>query len=325
MTLFLRVLILAWLVAVPLSSASAHEVNPAYLEATERTPESFQIVWKQPVKDGRRLRLNPAFPEGCERQDIGTRISNGAVIETWQMQCDLSHGTIQIEGLERTLTDVFVRVSFLDGTAVSSVLRPSANRLSLEAPSSAAPLWAYFRIGIDHIIFGYDHLLFVLGLCLLVRLRQLFLTITAFTIAHSITLALSTMAGISLPGTPVEITIALSLILLAAEYVTVHRGGQSLTSQYPWGVAFGFGLIHGFGFAGALADIGLPTNLEVWALLLFNLGVEIGQIGFVIAIFALGWGLSRLAKPALPNAKIAAAYLVGVSGTYWVIERVMGL
>lgn len=321
----MRAIVVAWLVALFVSSANAHEVNPAYLEATERTPDTFQIVWKQPLKDGRRLRLNPAFPEDCERQTIGTRISNGAVIETWQIQCDLSHGTIQIVGLERTLTDVFVKVNFIDGREVSSVLRPSANLLFLDAPSSGAPLWAYFRIGVDHIIFGYDHLLFVLGLCLLVRLRQLFLTITAFTFAHSITLALSTIAGISLPGTPVEITIALSLILLAAEYMTVDRGGQSLTSQYPWGVAFAFGLIHGFGFAGALADIGLPTSLEVWALLLFNFGVEVGQIGFVIAIFAIGWCLGRLAKPALSRAKVSAAYLVGVAGTYWVIERLAGI
>ncbi|MFN3214799.1 MAG: HupE/UreJ family protein [Henriciella sp.] len=321
----MRAIILVWLTVLSLSSVSAHEVNPAYLEASERAPESFQVVWKQPLKDGRRLRLTPTFPDGCERQNFGTRFSNGAVIETWQIRCDLSQGDIRIEGLERTLTDVFVKVNFLDGRAVSSVLRPSANLLSLDAPATSAPLWAYFRIGIDHIIFGYDHLLFVLGLCLLVRLRQLLLTITAFTIAHSITLALSTMAGISLPGTPVEITIALSLILLAAEYVTVHRGGQSLTSQYPWGVAFGFGLIHGFGFAGALADIGLPTSLEVWALLLFNLGVEIGQICFVIAIFAIGWSLSHLSKLGVNKVKLAAAYLVGVSGTYWAVERLVGM
>ncbi|MEM9572979.1 MAG: HupE/UreJ family protein [Pseudomonadota bacterium] len=319
------VLVTALLFAFPFPKASAHEVNPAYLEAIETAPDDFRVLWKQPLKDGRRLRLTPTFPETCARHDIGSRVSNGAVIETWRIQCDLDQADIAIDGLERTLTDVFVKVEFLEGRSVSALLRPSANSLSLNAASSSTPLLAYFRVGIDHIIFGYDHLLFVLGLCLLVRLRQLFLTITAFTVAHSITLGLSTMAGMGLPGAPVETVIALSLVLLAHEALTKLRGGVSLTSEYPWAVAFCFGLIHGFGFAGALANIGLPSDQEIWALLLFNLGVEFGQICFVILVFAIGWILIRLAKPLESHAKLAVAYLVGVSGTYWAFERMVGL
>lgn len=306
-------------------ASTAHEVNPAYLELVETAPASFEVTWKQPLKDGRRLKLRPAFPDQCTSGDPRQRFAGGAVIETWQLNCALADGDIRIDGLERTLTDVFVKIEFQDRAAISGLLRPSANQLKLDASQTSAPLLAYFRIGVDHIIFGYDHLLFVLGLCLLVKLRQLFVTITAFTVAHSITLGLSTMAGLSLPGAPVETVIALSLVLLAREGITVLRGGTSLTSQYPWLVAFGFGLIHGFGFAGALSNIGLPQSQEISALLLFNLGVEAGQIVFVIAVFLTGWLLIQLSRHLEPIARQAAAYLVGISGTYWVIERLIGM
>lgn len=302
-------------------AATAHEVNPAFLELAETEPGQFNVVWKQPIKDGRRLKLDPVFPEDCEASPMMLEGAVGAVVARWTLSCTLDEGEIRIDGLDRTLTDVFVQIHRIDGSVTSVVLKPAAAAFELGEATSDAPLFAYFRIGVDHIIFGYDHLLFVLGLCLLVRPSQLLLTVTAFTVAHSITLGLSTLAGVTLPGPPVEAVIALSLILLAREAITLQRGGQSLTSQFPWAIAFGFGLIHGFGFAGALADIGLPKDQEVWALLLFNLGVEAGQVAFVVVLAVVAIGIAYVARNWLSRGKVAAAYLVGVSGTVWLVER----
>ena len=302
--------------------AAAHEVNPAFLELTETSDGQFNVVWKQPLKDGRRLKLDPFFPDGCESSPMTLEGARGAVVSRWTLTCALDQGRLGVTGLERTLTDVFVQIHRLDGQLVSAVLKPADASFELAEEARGAPLFAYLRIGVDHIIFGYDHLLFVLGLCLLVRPAQLFLTVTAFTVAHSITLGLSTLAGVTLPGPPVESVIALSLILLAREALTLQRGGVSLTSQFPWLIAFGFGLVHGFGFAGALSEIGLPQNQEVWALLLFNLGVELGQALFVVALLMVAFVLSRLIKRGLAFSKTAAAYLVGISGTIWLVERV---
>jgi hypothetical protein len=304
--------------------AQAHEVNPAFLELTETDPDRFSVVWKQPLKDGRRLKLDPVFPERCEASAMKLEAARGAVVSRWTLSCNLDTGEIRVDGLDRTLTDVFLQIKWANGDQVSTVLKPAAASHSLDSAVPAAPLFAYLRIGVDHIIFGYDHLLFVLGLCLLVRARQLLITVTAFTLAHSITLGLSTLAGVSLPGPPVEAVIALSLILLAREAIEVQRGGTSLTAEYPWLIAFGFGLIHGFGFAGALSEIGLPANQEVWALLLFNLGVELGQVMFVLVLLVAAWLIDRLGRPRLVLGKTAAAYLVGISGTIWMVERVAG-
>lgn len=313
--------ILIWCVGY-IQPAAAHEVNPAYLQLSEIEPGRFEVVWKQPLKDGRRLKLDPHFPDECRSTQSTLERSTNAIVSRWQIECALDEGQIGIAGLDRTLTDVFIKIERLDGSKFSAVLKPSNPSVALGSQSEAAPLLAYFRIGVDHIIFGYDHLLFVLGLCLLVRPRQLFWTVTAFTFAHSITLALSTMTCISLPGPPVEAVIALSLILLAREAVMLQRGRTSLTNENPWLVAFGFGLIHGFGFAGALADIGLPQDQEFWALFLFNLGVEFGQAVFVICLWCLAFGLWRLVPRFLPYSKLMAAYTVGAFGMIWMIERV---
>lgn len=317
-----RWICLAIVSALSTYGATAHEVNPAYLEIQEISQHTFAVTWKQPVKDGKRLRLVPVFPAECERSGDGIRPAGPAVIETWRLSCDLRQGDLRIDGLQRTLTDVFVRIDYLDGEAVSVLLRPNSKALSLATPQTGAPLFAYFSLGVEHILFGYDHLLFVLGLCLLVKARNLLPTITAFTVAHSITLALATLGNVTLPGPPVEAVIAVSLVLLAREALTVLDGGTSLTARMPWLVAFGFGLIHGFGFAGALSDIGLPQNQEVWALLLFNLGVEVGQVVFVAAVIALSWLAVKAARASDRVIRVAAAYSVGIAGTYWAIERI---
>lgn len=318
-----RWLILALITSVLIEGAQAHEVNPAYLELEEISSQTFAVTWKQPLKDGKRLRLEPVFPAGCEQSGPISRLTGPAVVETSRLSCDLRRGELRIDGLQRTLTDVFVRIEFENSDKTAVLLRPNAPSLSLDQPQRGAPLLAYFQLGVEHILFGYDHLLFVLGLCLLVRMRNAIQTITAFTVAHSITLALATLGNVTLPGPPVEAVIAVSLVLLAREALTVMAGGETLTARMPWLVAFGFGLIHGFGFAGALADIGLPQNQEAWALLLFNLGVEIGQVVFVICVFAFSWVAIKAARSSEHVLRLAAAYSVGVAGTYWAIERLI--
>jgi hypothetical protein len=309
----LLALFLLFAIALP---AGAHEVRPAYLEVVETEPGLFAVTWKQPVLDGRRLKLDPVFPEGCTRERDRAEAVAGTLIQRWDMRCDLSAGHLAIDGLERTLTDAFVRVDRLTGDDLSAVLRPGALQLNLSAPTGA-PTTAYFRIGVEHIIFGYDHLLFVLGLILLVRPRQLLTTVTAFTIAHSITLAAASLGGISLPGPPVEIIIAMSIYR--------SRGRETLSQRKPWLIAFGFGLVHGFGFAGALSEIGLPKGAELLALLLFNLGVEAGQVTFVCAVLLLVFLTTRLARLPLVSARNIAAYAIGIIGTYWAIERIVNV
>lgn len=308
----------AWMTLV--GPAEAHEVRPAYLELTETSEAEFAVTWKQPVRDGRRLRIDPVFPTDCAASEPVVAIVGGALVSRWTIECALDTGEIRIAGLNRTLTDALVRIDRLDGEDVSTVLRPAAPALDLAGPGGTAT-GAYLQIGIDHILQGIDHLLFVVGMVLLVRLRQLFLTITAFTIAHSITLAASALAGLSLPGTPVEIAIALSISLLALEAIYRMRGRETLGARWPWLIAFGFGLIHGFGFAGALADIGLPKGAELTALLLFNVGVEIGQIAVVIGLLALAWALNQLSERVTTPLRVTAAYIIGVAGMFWAMER----
>lgn len=314
-------MIVAALISV--SPAGAHEVNPALLEVQEVAPGQHQVLWKQPLKDGRRLRIVPVFPETCSRGSARLEAVGGAVIERWELTCSLDAGQIQFDGLERTLTDVFVRITDQDGATRTQVVRPNAPELDLATDQTGLPVLAYLSIGVEHILFGYDHLLFVLGLCLLVKPRQLIITITAFTLAHSITLSLSTLGGISLPGPPVEAIIALSIVLLAREALALQQGHESLISRKPWLVAFGFGLIHGFGFAGALSDIGLPPAQEFWALLLFNLGVEIGQVLFVCLVIAAAVAVWRVFANWKRPSKLITSYAIGTLGSLWFIERVV--
>ena len=300
--------------------ATAHEVRPAYLEVIETAANKHDVVWKQPIRGTQRLRIDPIFPTACERQDQTTQRLNDTLILRWTMSCSLTEGVITVDGLNRSLADVFVRIKPLNDAEIATVLRPGSSSLDLGGPAPAATS-AYFRIGVEHIIFGYDHLLFVLGLFLLVRRNQLIPTITAFTVAHSITLALAALAGWSLPSAPVEIVIAMSICLLGLEALYRTNGRETLSARFPWSIAFGFGLIHGFGFAGALADIGLPPGAEAWALLLFNLGVEAGQIGFVAVLIAVTVAFSYVQNLPVRASRIAACYGLGIIGAFWTVER----
>ena len=316
-----------WLVALVLamlaSPAAAHEIRPAALTITEQANGEVSVLWKQPVLSGRKLRMRPILPEQCAPPEQTQQEFTGtATVESWQTACRLDRGEIRIEGLEQTLTDVFVRVKFANGSEQTGLLRPASTGFSLASESGNSPASAYLRIGAEHMLFGWDHLLFVLGLLLLTPVRRILWVITAFTAGHSLTLAITALGLFRLPSGPVELLIALSIFFLAVEVVRKRAGKTSFTIRQPWVVAMAFGLLHGLGFAGALSEIGLPKGQEIWALLLFNLGVEAGQILFVAAVLAGYWLFSRLPVDRQNWLVRPALYLVGSLGAYFTMTRI---
>jgi hydrogenase/urease accessory protein HupE len=305
----------------------AHEVRPAYLELHQTAPDIYDVLWKVPGRgDNLRFGVYVEFPATCTdvTEPSGAMISN-AYSERWSVKCPggLNGGTIHIAGLSGTMIDVLVRLQNLDGRTQVTRLTPSAPSFVVAAiPSRWRLAGTYLRLGTDHILTGIDHLLFVLGLMLIVRSRwMLFKTITAFTVAHSITLAVATLGYASAPLPPLNVAIALSILFLGPEIVRVWRGESSLTIHYPWVVAFVFGLLHGFGFASGLKATGLPQADIAWALLLFNVGVEVGQLLFVFLILALAWSYRQL-EIRWPRWVLALpGYTVGTLGAFWTIQR----
>jgi hydrogenase/urease accessory protein HupE len=307
-----------WLAA----SASAHEVRPAYLEIKEIAAQQFSVTWKQPILGDRRLPIDPVLPDTCELIEQGLPVNTGdALIQRWQTQCDLTSGTVHISGLTRTLTDVLIRVTYLNGDTRSQLLRSDSPEFDLG--DSTPALGSYLFLGIDHLLLGIDHILFVIGLVLFIRDRWMLLkTITAFTLAHSITLAASVLELVTLPQQPVEAVIALSILFLARELVIPESERSMVMKIRPWLMAFVFGLLHGFGFAGALSDIGLPGDQLALALVLFNVGSEIGQ-GLVIATLLAGaWFWRRLPAGRLPIWQQTFSIIMGAMAGYWTIDRV---
>ena len=321
----------AVLILLPLSDAWAHESRPAYLEINETAPGRYDVLWRTPVLSGRRLPVVLKYAEGTRNvtepvvQELSDSLLERRVIE---VPGGLAGKRIEIIGLQGTITDVLARVRLRDGAHSTTLIHPSKPWLEVTAARGwLAVAGAYLRHGVDHILLGYDHLLFVFALILIVRsTRVLVWTITAFTVAHSITLALATLGFVHVPGPPVEATIALSILLLAGEIVRLERGEASLTARWPWVVAFSFGLLHGFGFASALADIGLPRGDIPLALFAFNVGVELGQLAFiavVLGLFALAKRIKRAASLER-YARPAAPYAIGILASFWFCERLAG-
>jgi hypothetical protein len=250
----------------------------------------------------------------------------GARVKRWSISTSgqgLVGSDIVVHGLQATMLDVLVRIEFLDGHTVTHLLRPSAPSFVVPGPEGGgAPVATYGLLGVEHILLGIDHLLFVLCLLLLVRgIGPLVKTITAFTLAHSITLGLATLGYVHIPIAPVEAVIALSILFLACEVVKLQRGLPGLTSRHPWMVAFTFGLLHGFGFAGALSEVGLPAGDIPLALLLFNLGIEAGQLLFVAAVLMVMALLRTFITTSPPWLRAAPVYLIGGTAAYWFIAR----
>lgn len=332
----LNLLFLGVLSAVMAHSAVADELRPGYLELRQTTSDTYHLLFKTPARGADlRLGIYVALPEGT--QDVSaprSAFNGGAYIERRMVRREggLTGRTITIEGLSATSTDVLVRIEGLGGATQTERLSPTNTAFVVQAiPGTLEVAATYLRLGIEHILFGFDHLLFVLALVILVRdWRRVTMTVTAFTVAHSVTLAAATLGIVNVPGPPVEAAIALSIVLVAVEIVNARRGIPSLTADRPWFVAFCFGLLHGFGFAGALAEVGLPQHAIPLALLFFNLGVEVGQLAFVAAVLAMA-GLVRYAaslrfKPApvqhaANRADMIAAYAIGAVAAYWLIER----
>src|SRR6185436_12015613 len=249
------------------------------------------------------LPIHPSLPKDAVMLSL-PRVERifGAEIKRWTISTG-AHGLdgweVTVHGVQATMTDVLVRVALADGRVVSRLLRPDAPSFVFGKETAGPAAGGYFVLGVEHILFGIDHLLFVLALVLIVRgVGMLVKTITAFTVAHSITLALATLGVVHVPSAPVEAVIALSIVFVASEILRSRRGERGLTERVPWLVAGSFGLLHGFGFAGALSQVGLPANDIPLALLCFNLGVEAGQLAFVVVVFGVLGLLRRLRLPA---------------------------
>jgi hydrogenase/urease accessory protein HupE len=314
------------------AAASAHRLSPAYFGLTETEPGVFAAQWKVSVSGGLADALEPQIPSGCAVDGrVRSFVVDDARVQHATLRCDgpMEGREFRVDGLSRTDTDVLLRVDYLDGSSYTHRLLPDAASVLIpEKPGYLDVALTYLVLGVEHILFGIDHLLFVLALLLLVSgWRRLVATITAFTLAHSITLAAATLGFVHVPSAPVEATIALSILFLATELARRDtrefsaETADSLALRFPWVVAFSFGLLHGFGFAGALAEVGLPEQAIPLALLFFNVGVEIGQLLFVAAVLALSFGFDKLRLSMPAWSARATAYVIGSIAAFWVFER----
>jgi hydrogenase/urease accessory protein HupE len=316
-----------FVIATFVPSCVAHETRPAYLEIKETSPNHYDVVWRTPVNAGMRLPILLQLPTDARNvtapttQELTDSLVERRVIE---VPAGLAGKRIDFIGLQATITDVLVRVELLDGRKWTTILHPS--RAWYEVTPSLGKLAAvstFLLQGIRHILFGADHLLFVLGLLLIVKDRWMLLkTVTAFTVAHSITLAIATLGYADVPILPLNAAVALSILFLGPEIVRSWRGQSSFTIRHPWVVAFAFGLLHGFGFASALTSAGLTRQELPLALVSFNVGVECGQLGLIALILALERSF-RILEVRWPRwAEALPGYAVGSLGAYWTIQRV---
>jgi hydrogenase/urease accessory protein HupE len=325
-------LLLAFLCAAAAPAVFAHEVRPAYLELHQTAAETYDALWKVPgLGENLRLGLYVELPAACTNvAPPRASMVNNAYSERWSVTCvgGLTGGTIHIAGLSAVMTDVLVRLERLDGTTQITRLTPSAPSFVVEAaPGALEVARTYLALGIEHILGGIDHLLFVLALLILVKgTRRLIWTVTAFTLAHSLTLAGATLGFVHVPGPPVEAAIALSIVFVAAEIIHSRQGNAGLTEKFPWVVAFTFGLLHGFGFASALSEVGLPQTAIPIALLFFNVGVEIGQLLFIASVFAVVAFARQLTRRIGMSPPMWAwripPYAIGSVASFWIIQRI---
>jgi hydrogenase/urease accessory protein HupE len=310
----------------------ADEFKPGYLQLTQLDRETYDVLWKVPaIDESTTLKVKPQFPDGTEAlTELRSTFSRGVTVQRWRIRVPqgLDGKAIFFSQLSETRIDVLARLVRLDSTVqLERILPVHPSFVGRRSPGRLEVVRTYTLLGIEHILSGSDHLLFVLALVLLVQgTRRLLVTITAFTAAHSLTLAGATLGWVHVPGPPVEASIALSIVFVASEIVHTRQGRYSVTQHYPWVVAFTFGLLHGFGFAGALAEVGLPQSSIPIALLCFNVGVELGQlifVGAVLAVFAIGWRAGQrvgLSQPAWFWR--IAPYAVGGLGSFWLVERI---
>jgi hydrogenase/urease accessory protein HupE len=306
----------------------AHELRPGFLVITQTGTETYDVRFKVPARGDMRLGLYVSLPDECaDTAPSRTERTGTAIVESRAVSCPdgLAKHRVSIDGLAGTFTDVVARVELANGAVQGARLTPDQPHFIV----SAAPTWldtarTYFLLGVEHILLGIDHLLFVLALLILVRNTWMLLkVITAFTVAHSITLAIAALDIAQIPQAPVEAVIALSIMFVAAETLPQRRNGDDLANKAPWIIAFAFGLLHGLGFGGALKEIGLPQSDVPLALLTFNLGVEAGQVLFVLAVLGLMAVVNMVFEFKRPWSRTAVGYGIGSLAAVWFVQRVM--
>ena len=308
--------------------AHADEIRPALLEITERDGGWVDVVWKKPALGDRVLRLEPAFPGFFEQATpTSGRESGGGWVEYRSYRTGgkaLAGQSIHVEGLAGVSTDVLLRIKLADGIEHSAILNASHLSFTIpEQPSKSEVAVSYWQMGTIHILQGFDHLLFLLTLLLIVQgIWPLLKTVTAFTLAHSLTLVLATLGWVNLPSAPTEAVIALSIMLLAVEVVHKNQGQHTFSERFPWLIAFTFGLVHGLGFAGALSEIGIPQNEVPLSLLMFNVGVETGQVLFVVTVSLLLAALRKFQNGGALLLTRSAPYAIGGLAAFWTVKRV---
>ncbi len=327
MTRLIRILLvlIAALLALP---AQADELRPGYLEFTQQDAKHWKLVWKAPVLGGLATRTKPAFPDFCTQSPPQARVEGLVLVAESRLTCskNLAGSQVGLAGMDAAFTDALLRVAPLGRPVQAARLTQDKAMVEIAlVPDGWEVARSYFVLGIIHILEGYDHLLFVIALVLLIgRFGMVVKAATAFTVAHSITLVGSTLGLVGLAQAPVEALIALSIVFLAVEIVKQNPEAPNLAERAPWIVAFLFGLIHGFGFAGALREIGLPESDVPTALLTFNLGVEAGQLVIVAAVMLAITALRRFAPARLRTATVASTYAIGITASFWFIERLIG-
>jgi len=327
-----RLLAVLTLLAAGATPVQAHPLDPALLDLNESPSGVVAVRWSIPVAQPLGAApLQPVLPATC-RAATPPEVEAGDVraVARWSLQCDaqgLTGATVGIDGLRERGTDALLRIQRADGSVTQTVLRGERDRVRLGAVSTRGEVFAdYLRLGAEHILLGIDHLLFVLGLLLLVRGRRaLFWTVTSFTIGHSITLALAALGLVDFPPRLMEVLIAITIVVLALELARPASERHGLMARAPWATAFAFGLLHGFGFAGALSEVGLPRHEIPAALLAFNAGIEVGQLAFIAAM-VLAWAALRRLPIRWPTAARALpAYAIGSLSAYWILDRTWGM
>jgi hypothetical protein len=315
------------IIALWVKKADAHEVRPAYLQVHQTGTETYDLFWKVPaLGDTMRLSLYVHLPQTCSNLTHPHGFfANSAYTEQWSVVCQggLAGSTVSIEGLTATLTDVLVRVERLDASTQVTRITSSSPSFIVEAtPHRFEVARTYLVLGIEHILTGVDHLLFVSGLLLLVTgFRRLLMTVSAFTLSHTVTLTLATLGFVNVPPAPVEAVIALSILFVAYEVLRKNTNPSGLAQRKPWLVAFSFGLLHGLGFAGGLSAAGLPAGHIPLALGFFSAGVEVGHFSFVAVALILIAAVRRWTMRLPTWSWRLPPYAIGGVSAYWLIAR----
>lgn len=325
-----RLVLIAWVCIAVAPLAYAHKMAPSLLALEETTSGEFAVSWKTPRVLSTPTRIEARLPAHCAETETMTQVPDPVgALWRWQVNCGaegLVGQSIHISGLAENKSAALVRIDLLDGRQFRVLLNGEQSEyLVPQRVRRGQVMWDYLLLGMDHILRGVDHLFFVWALILLLPLRKLLIAVTAFTLGHSVTLALAALQVVRVPQNLTEIFIALTILILASELASKRDNDGGLIKRHAFLVCCAFGLLHGLGFASALIDIGLPQEEIVVALLMFNVGVEAGQIAFIGVVLVLGWLLARAVKDWLPKLRWVPTYIIGSAAAFWCIERSVGL